>query len=57
MSRHYRPGESDDLDFVQQAPEAATATGPDAVTEANDDPTDDLPEIDASAADDPAGVV
>jgi hypothetical protein len=46
MSRHYRPGESDDLDFVQPAVPAASVGSPiDQRAEADDDPGDSLDDI------------
>ena len=59
MSRHYKPGESDDLDFVRMPPSSHVPNIREELTEADDDPSDDELEDmdDPEDDDDRAGVL
>lgn len=61
MSRHYKPGESDDLDAFRPSPELSTRTPHAPLAEVDDDPADDLDDLEDLDApetdDDRAGVL
>jgi hypothetical protein len=53
MSRHYKPGQTDDLEFLRPLPDGSTPVRlPDEMAEAHDDPHEDIEDQDAPEDDD-----